>query len=93
LVCWREEKSYLVRKDPKTLATAALYGACLVQWEGNVNQARLAKAGGISILTLRKRVLDISELFPRHLQCNEGFANVKVTLFKAVLSLATCFIR
>jgi transcription initiation factor TFIIB len=50
-------------KDPKALATAALYGACLVGGEDNVSQAKLAKAGGISVVTLRKRVLDISELF------------------------------
>ena len=51
-------------KDPKALATAALYGACLVGGEDNVSQARLAKAGGISVVTLRKRVLDISKVFP-----------------------------
>ena len=50
-------------KDPKALATAALYGACLVGGEDNVSQARVAKAGGISVVTLRKRVLDISQLF------------------------------
>ena len=50
-------------KDPKALATAALYGACLVEGEDKVSQARLAKAGGISVVTLRKRVLDISQLF------------------------------
>ncbi len=51
-------------KDPKALATAALYGACLVDAAYDINQARLAKAGGISVVTLRKRTLDISELFP-----------------------------
>ena len=51
-------------KDPKALATAALYGACLVGGEDNVSQAKLAKAGGISVVTLRKRVLDISKVFP-----------------------------
>lgn len=29
----------------------------------NISQARIAQAGGISVVTLRKRVLDISELF------------------------------
>jgi transcription initiation factor TFIIIB Brf1 subunit/transcription initiation factor TFIIB len=43
-------------KDPKALATAALYGACLLEEKYKVNQSRLAKAGGISIVTLRKKV-------------------------------------
>jgi len=30
----------------------------------NISQAKIAQAGGISVVTLRKRVLDISELFP-----------------------------
>jgi transcription initiation factor TFIIB len=51
-------------KDPKALATAALYGACLSEEEDKVNQSKLAKAGGISVVTLRKRVLDIAKLFP-----------------------------
>lgn len=51
-------------KDPKALATAALYGACLMEEKVNVSQAKLAKAGGISVVTLRKRVLDIQKLFP-----------------------------
>ena len=51
-------------KDPKALATAALYGACLVEEQDKVSQARIAQAGGISVVTLRKRVLDISKLFP-----------------------------
>ncbi len=51
-------------KDPKALATAALYGACQVEKQGNVSQARIAQAGGISVVTLRKRVLDLQKLFP-----------------------------
>jgi transcription initiation factor TFIIB len=51
-------------KDPKALATAALYSACLLEKQDNVSQARIAQAGGISVVTLRKRVLDISKLFP-----------------------------
>ena len=51
-------------KDPKALATATLYGACLLEKQDNVSQARIAQAGGISVVTLRKRVLDISKLFP-----------------------------
>jgi transcription initiation factor TFIIB len=51
-------------KDPKALATAALYGACLVEEKDKANQAKLAKAGGISVVTLRKRILDVSKIFP-----------------------------
>ena len=51
-------------KDPKALATAALYGACLIEEKDKVSQARIAQAGGISVVTLRKRVLDISKVFP-----------------------------
>ena len=51
-------------KDPKALATAALYGACLKEEKGNISQARLADAGGISVVTLRKRFSDILKLFP-----------------------------
>jgi transcription initiation factor TFIIB len=66
------KKSYLKKKkdpisygkDPKALATAALYGAYLLEEKYKVNQARLAKAGGISVVTLRKRVADISNIFP-----------------------------
>lgn len=53
-------------KDPKALATAALYIACLVEEPSNVTQTRLAKAGGISIVTLRKRVIDMLKLFPEY---------------------------
>jgi ribosomal protein L37AE/L43A len=42
----------------------ALYGACLKDKKGNISQARIAKAGGISVVTLRKRVADISNIFP-----------------------------
>lgn len=51
-------------KDPKALATAALFGACLMEEEKNTNQSKLAQAGGISLVTLRKRFIDISRLFP-----------------------------
>jgi transcription initiation factor TFIIB len=51
-------------KDPKALATAALYAACLVEDKENTSQAKLAQAGGISIVTLRKRFSDITQLFP-----------------------------
>ena len=48
----------------KQSATAALYVACLVEEQDKVSQTRLAQAGGISVVTLRKRVLDITKLFP-----------------------------
>jgi transcription initiation factor TFIIB len=51
-------------KDPKALAAAALYGACMIEEKDKVSQARIAQAGGISVVTLRKRVLDISKVFP-----------------------------
>jgi transcription initiation factor TFIIB len=51
-------------KDPKALAAAALYAACLVEDKENTNQAKLARAGEISIVTLRKRFSDITQLFP-----------------------------
>jgi transcription initiation factor TFIIB len=51
-------------KDPKALATAALYAACLSEHESKVSQARIAGAGGVSIVTLRKRFSDILKIFP-----------------------------
>jgi transcription initiation factor TFIIB len=51
-------------KDPKALAAAALYAACLVEDKEDTSQAKLAQAGGISVVTLRKRFLDITQLFP-----------------------------
>lgn len=51
-------------KDPKALAAAALYAACLIEDKENTSQAKLAQAGGISVVTLRKRFLDIIQLFP-----------------------------
>ena len=57
LICRRsKEKSYLVWQGPKSTCNSPLYGACLVGGEDNVSQARLAKAGGISVVTLRKRL-------------------------------------
>jgi hypothetical protein len=35
-----------------------------VEEQNKVSQARIAQAGGISVVTLRKMVLDISKLFP-----------------------------
>jgi transcription initiation factor TFIIIB Brf1 subunit/transcription initiation factor TFIIB len=52
-------------KDPKALATSVLYRACQMEQEednNNVTLARMAKAGGITVVTLRKRVSDVSEI-------------------------------
>lgn len=45
-------------KDPRAIATAVLYHASTIE-EKNVTLARIAKAGGISIVTLRKRISDV----------------------------------
>lgn len=50
-------------KDPAALATAILYAACLEQGE-IIRQSKLAEAGEISLVTLRKRFLDIQKIFP-----------------------------
>lgn len=51
-------------KDPKALATAVLYAACLTEHESKVSQASIVAAGSISIVTLRKRFADILKIFP-----------------------------
>jgi transcription initiation factor TFIIB len=50
-------------KDPNALAIAVLYGACLEKGE-KISQSQITKAGNISIVTLRKRFLDVKKLFP-----------------------------
>lgn len=45
-------------KDPRAIATAVLYHASTIE-EKDVTLARIAKAGGISIVTLRKRISDV----------------------------------
>ena len=52
-------------KDPKALATAVLYAACIKENEPKVSQARIAAAGSISVVTLRKRFSDILRIIPR----------------------------
>src|ERR687897_225739 len=52
-------------KDPKALATAVLYAACIKENEPKVSQAKIAAAGSISVVTLRKRFSDILRLIPR----------------------------
>ncbi len=51
-------------KDPKALATAVLYSAQIMEENDDrnhdkISQTRMAKAGGISIVTLRKRASDV----------------------------------
>lgn len=50
-------------KDPAALSTAVLYAACLEQGE-STRQAKIADAGEISLVTLRKRFIDIQKIFP-----------------------------
>jgi transcription initiation factor TFIIB len=50
-------------KDPNALAIAVLYGACLEKAE-KISQSQITKAGNISIVTLRKRFLDVKKIFP-----------------------------
>jgi transcription initiation factor TFIIB len=58
-----KKNSISVGKDPKALASAVLYYACLTEQEGDkISQARIAKAGGVSIVTLRKRTSDVLEV-------------------------------
>jgi transcription initiation factor TFIIB len=48
-------------KDPKALAVAVLYAACLHEHE-KVSQTQIALAGETSIVTLRKRFLDVEKI-------------------------------
>jgi transcription initiation factor TFIIB len=52
-------------KDPKALATAVLYAACIKENESKISQAKIAAAGSISVVTLRKRFSDILRIIPR----------------------------
>ena len=51
-------------KDPKAVASAVLYASCLKKNEANISQSRIAAAGNISIVTLRKRLADILKICP-----------------------------
>ena len=50
-------------KDPKALATAVLYRACISEENdrnpNKISQTKIAKAGGVSVVTLRKRASDV----------------------------------
>lgn len=50
-------------KDPCAIAVAVLYGACLDKGE-KTSQSRISLAGNMSVVTLRKRFLDIKKIFP-----------------------------
>lgn len=58
-----KEHSLNEGKDPAALSTAVLYAACIDQGE-NKRQRKIAQAGEISVVTLRKRFLDIQKIFP-----------------------------
>jgi transcription initiation factor TFIIB len=51
-------------KDPCAIAVAVLYGACLDKGE-KTSQSRISLAGNVSVVTLRKRFLDIKKIFPQ----------------------------
>ena len=53
-----KENFLLYGKDPNTIAAAVLYVACLKEGE-KIIQSRIAAAGNISIVTLRKRATDV----------------------------------
>ncbi|MGB0029321.1 MAG: transcription initiation factor IIB, partial [Nitrososphaeraceae archaeon] len=49
-------------KDPSALAVAVLYAACIREGE-KVSQGRMAVAGNTSIVSLRKRFVDVIKIF------------------------------
>lgn len=49
-------------KDPRAVAAAILYASCLKRDEPHLSQLRIAKAGDLSIVTLRKRFADILKI-------------------------------
>jgi len=51
-------------KDPCAIAVAVLYGACLDKGE-KTSQSKISLAGKVSVVTLRKRFLDIKKIFPQ----------------------------
>ena len=51
-------------KDPCAIAVAVLYGACLEKGE-KTSQSKISLAGNVSVVTLRKRFLDIKKVFPQ----------------------------
>lgn len=57
-----KENPVLCGKEPAALAMAVLYGACLETRE-KISQTKIAKAGNMSIGTLRNRLIDVQSLF------------------------------
>ena len=51
-------------KDPSAIAVAVVYGACLDKGE-KTSPSRISLAGNVSVVTLRKRFLDIKKIFPQ----------------------------
>jgi len=49
-------------KNPRALAAAALYVACEVE-NVEISQAKIANAGDVSIVSIRKRVVDIRTFY------------------------------
>jgi transcription initiation factor TFIIB len=58
-----KEHPFSSGKDPTALSIAVLYAACLEQGE-NISQSQVAIAGEMSVVTLRKRFLDVKMIFP-----------------------------
>ncbi len=50
-------------KDPGALAGAVLYAACLEQGE-KISQGHVAQSANVSLVTLRKRFVDVRKVFP-----------------------------
>jgi transcription initiation factor TFIIB len=48
-------------KDPKALSVAVLYAACQKRGE-KISQKTLAETGNTSLVTLRKRFLDVQKV-------------------------------
>lgn len=51
-------------KEPKAVAAAVLYACCLKKKDAYISQSKIADAGNISVVTLRKRLADILKLYP-----------------------------
>jgi transcription initiation factor TFIIB len=63
MMCTIKDNPISYGKDPSAISIAVLYGACLQEGE-KISQVQLAAAGQMSIVTLRKRYLDVRCVFP-----------------------------
>jgi transcription initiation factor TFIIB len=63
MMCKMRDYPISYGKDPSAISVAILYGACLLEGE-KISQGQLAAAGQMSIVTLRKRYLDVRSVFP-----------------------------